>query len=144
MPSMEEISITGKLAIPFSEITFRTSRSAGPGGQNVNKVESRVELLFDVGHSSTLSVDERSRIFTKLKNKIDSIGILHLTSQFSRSQWENKEIVVREFARLLRLALRQEKKRIVTKPSKISREKRLKKKKMHSERKKLRQSPPID
>ena len=133
-----ELHITGTLTVPLSEINFRTSRSGGPGGQNVNKVESRVELLFDVERSTVFSDEQRERIFTKLKNKIDSEGILHITSQASRSQWENKEIALDEFARLLRSAIKPPKKRFFTKPSKTAKEKRLKKKKIHSEKKRLR------
>ncbi len=141
---MEEIVITGSLAVPSSEINFRTSRSGGPGGQNVNKVESRVELLFDVEHSATLTEDQRRKILAKLKNKIDSNGVLHVTSQTSRSQWENKETAVQEFVRLLKLSLKTAKKRVPTRPSKTAKEKRLKKKKIHSETKRLRQRSVFD
>jgi len=132
------IAITGTLQIPRSEVSFRTSRSGGPGGQNVNKVESRVELEFDVEHSSSLSFEQRTKILGKLKTRIDSDGILHLVSGVSRSQWENKQIVLVEFARLLAAALKPVKKRIPTRPSRGTKEKRLKKKKILSEKKKLR------
>lgn len=108
---MEDIRITDTLVIPSSKISFRTSRSAGPGGQNVNKVESRVELLFDPERSAIFSSEQLSKIFEKLKKKIDSKGILHITSQSSRSQWENKEIALQEFVRLLRSSLKPEKKK---------------------------------
>ncbi|MFZ1081736.1 MAG: alternative ribosome rescue aminoacyl-tRNA hydrolase ArfB [Candidatus Kryptoniota bacterium] len=130
--------------IPSSKISFRTSRSAGPGGQNVNKVESRVELLFDPERSAIFSSEQLSKIFEKLKKKIDSKGILHITSQSSRSQWENKEIALQEFVRLLRSSLKPEKKRIPTKPSKVTKEKRLKKKKVHSEKKQMRKSISLE
>ena len=135
---MNGIAITGTLQIPRSEVSFRTSRSGGPGGQNVNKVESRVELEFDVEHSSSLSFEQRTKILGKLKTRIDSDGILHLVSGVSRSQWENKQIVLVEFARLLAAALKPVKKRIPTRPSRGTKEKRLKKKKILSEKKKLR------
>ncbi len=135
---MKDIHITGTLAVPLSKISFRTSRSAGPGGQNVNKVESRVELLFDVERSAIFSHEQLAGIFLKLKNKIDSKGILHITSQSSRSQWENKEIALEEFVRLLKSSLKPAKKRISTKLSKVAKEKRLKKKKIHSEKKRMR------
>ncbi len=138
------IQITEALAIPSWEINFRTSRSGGPGGQNVNKVESRVELIFDVRNSSSLSEGQRQKISVRLKNKIDLDGVLHLTSQSSRSQWENKEIVLSEFARLLRAAVKPAKKRIPTHPTKAAKEKRLKKKKIVSEKKRLRRSRGLD
>jgi len=132
------IKITSQLVIPFSEINFRTSRSGGPGGQNVNKVESRVELIFDVGNSQSISEFQREKILSSLKNKIDSNRILHLTSQKSRSQWGNKEIVLSEFVRLLKHAVKPAKKRIATRPSKSVVEKRIKEKKIISEKKKTR------
>jgi ribosome-associated protein len=137
MKSDNVIIMTG-VVIPASELEFRTSRSGGPGGQNVNKVESKVELLFDVSKSPSLSAEQRARLFARLGNRIDSDGILHLSSQVSRSQWENKETVVSEFAGLLKAALKPVKKRVKTRPSRNSREKRLKKKKIHSEKKKSR------
>jgi ribosome-associated protein len=133
-----EIFVVHGLVVRDSEIDFRTSRSGGPGGQNVNKVESKVELLFDVSNSPSLTDGQRNRIFSRLRNRIDSDGVLHLSSQSSRSQWENKERVVAEFVRLLRAALKPAKKRVKTRPSKSSKEKRLKKKKILSEKKRLR------
>ena len=138
------IQISPQLSIPLSEISFRSSRSGGPGGQNVNKVESRVELIFDISKSPSLSETERQKIFDALKNKIDGDGVLHLTSQKSRSQWENKEIVTEEFSQLLRSALMPRKKRIRTQPSKSTREKRLKKKRIISEKKKRRSGSSLE
>jgi ribosome-associated protein len=138
------IRVTPQLVIPHSEISFRSSRSGGPGGQNVNKVESRVELIFDVNNSPSLTNQQRSKISLALKNKMDSNGILHLTSQRSRSQWENKEIVITEFSRLLKIAVKPGKKRIHTHPSKADREKWLKEKKVISEKKRTRRSFELD
>ncbi len=133
-----DLAILKGTFIPFSELHFRTSRSGGPGGQNVNKVESKVELLFDVVGSPSLTEGQRARVLNRLKNRIDSEGTLHLSSQASRSQWENREIVVAEFARLIAAALKPAKKRVKTRPSKASKEKRLEAKKKHSEKKKMR------
>lgn len=134
----DDLTIMPGVVIPFSELDFRTSRSGGPGGQNVNKVESKVELLFDVSNTIFLSERQRGRISSRLKSRLDSRGVLHFSSQSSRSQWENREIVVAEFVRTVREALKPAKKRIKTRPSKASKEKRLKSKKIHSEKKKLR------
>jgi len=132
------LRISPNLAIPLSEVEFRSSRSSGPGGQNVNKVESRVELVFDVAASISLTDEQRARILKSLKNKIDSDGRLHLTSQKSRSQWQNKETIVAEFSRLLNASMKPAKARIRTRPSKAIREKRLKEKRKISEKKKTR------
>ncbi len=140
MMKTNEIRIGKGIPVPVSEIVFRTSRSGGPGGQNVNKVESKVELLFDVRNSPSLSDDQKSRILSRLKNRIDTSGILHLTSQASRSQWENRQNILSEFARLLSSALRPPKKRIATRPTKAAREERLKKKRIASEKKKMRRT----
>ncbi len=139
-----DICINDSIYIPSTELSFRTSRSGGPGGQNVNKVESKVELLFDVRNSVSLPDKERHIIFDRLGNKIDSDGILHISSQISRSQLENREIVVSQFIRVLRIALKPVKKRVPTRPTKTSREKRLKKKKITGERKKMRSARIID
>ena len=138
MMDLNFIQITSRLAIPISEISFRSSRSGGPGGQNVNKVESRVELIYDVKNSPSLTEEQQEKIANSLKNKIDARGILHLTSQRSRSQWENKEIVLKEFSKLLRIAVKTAKKRIRTHPSNAAKEKRLKEKKIISHKKRVR------
>ncbi|HUI31598.1 MAG TPA: alternative ribosome rescue aminoacyl-tRNA hydrolase ArfB [Candidatus Acidoferrales bacterium] len=134
------IKVSSQLVIPFSEISFRSSRSGGPGGQNVNKVESRVELIFNVNDSQSLSDEQRSKILVSLKNKIDLKGILHLTSQKSRSQWENKETIIAEFVRVIRAAINPVKKRIRTRPSNAVKEKRLREKRMISEKKRIRKT----
>ncbi len=139
-----DIRINDSIYIPSTELSLRTSRSGGPGGQNVNKVESKVELLFDVRNSASLTDKERHIIFDRLGNKIDSDGILHISSQISRSQLENREIVVSQFIRVLRIALKPVKKRVPTRPTKTSREKRLKNKKITGERKKMRSARIID
>lgn len=134
----QDLAILPGITIPVSELEFRTSRSGGPGGQNVNKVESKVELLFDAANSPSLTGAQRSRLMERLKSRIDSSGVMHLSSQISRSQLANRELVVGEFVRLVRVALKPAKKRIKTRPSKASREERLKWKRIRSEKKKYR------
>src|SRR3990172_7598990 len=112
----------------MSEIQFRTSRSGGPGGQNVNKLETRVELLFDITHSPSLSEGQRERLFSSLKSNVDAHGVLSVVSQKSRSQWKNKQDAIEKFVRLIQLALRIQKKRVKTSPTLVSKEKRIQEK----------------
>lgn len=130
--------ILPSVAIPFAELHFRTSRSSGPGGQNVNKLETRVELMFDVARSLSLSDDQKKAILSALASRIDTGGILHISSQKSRSQWENKQVVIEKFAVLLRSALRVRKKRVKTAPTRGSKERRVQAKKKHGQKKQMR------
>jgi ribosome-associated protein len=133
-----QILISHSLKIPIAELIFRTSRSSGPGGQNVNKLETRVELLFDITHSPNIPEFLRQRIISKLQPDISSSGVLRIVVQDSRSQWKNKQIAVKKLIGLLKSAIVIPKKRIATKPAKSAKENRLRSKKITSERKKLR------
>lgn len=132
------LHITSTVAIPLSELHFRTSRSSGPGGQNVNKLETRVELLFDVLHSPSLTGDQQSIVMSNLKSKVGADGMLRIVSQGSRSQWKNKQEAIEKFVGVLRRALRAKKKRIKTTPTLASQEKRVREKKRISEKKIMR------
>lgn len=107
-PDMDDrlLLITPALAIPRAELQFRTSRSGGPGGQHVNKVETRVELLFDVAASPSLSDAQQQRLLEDLRTWLDSDGVLHLVSDSYRSQYRNREDVIARFVLLLQHALR--------------------------------------
>jgi ribosome-associated protein len=124
-----------------SEIHFTTSRSSGPGGQNVNKVNSKVTLKFDVANSAILSQDEKDILTHKLHSRMTVDGVLLLTSQDKRSQLDNKESVIAKFNILLKKAFEKKKARKSTKPSKSAVQKRIKSKKVQSEKKKWRQKP---
>ena len=132
------LEITAAVRVPVSELHFRTSRSSGPGGQNVNKLETRVELLFDVVHSPSFSDEQQGRLLLNLASRIDGEGVLHISSQRSRSQWENKQVTIEKLVILLRDALKVRKKRIKTAPTRGSNETRVQRKKKHSLKKKLR------
>lgn len=119
----------------ISELQFQTARSSGPGGQNVNKVETKVQLKFDVNSSLILSEEEKLTLLQKASNKIDQEGFLRLSSQEKRSQIQNKELVIRKFYDLLRTAFHKKKIRKATKPSKGAIEDRLKSKKAQAEKK---------
>ena len=119
-----------------SEIFFHFSRSSGSGGQNVNKVSTKVELNFDVVNSKLLTNEQRQKISEKLFNRINKEGILKITVQETRSQFENKEIALKKFRELIAFAFHRPKKRIRTKASKGSKEKRLSGKKFRSDIKK--------
>jgi ribosome-associated protein len=127
----------------LSELSFRASRSSGAGGQHVNKVSSRVELRFDVADSSWLTDAQKIRIQEKLASRITGQGELIVVSEKSRSQHQNKEDCIERFLELLNQALKPEKKRIPTRPSKASRFKRLEKKKQHSLKKDKRRKPDL-
>lgn len=118
-----------------SEISFKSSRSGGKGGQNVNKVETKIELNFDVLNSNLLKDEERDNIFVKLKNRIDKTGILRIISQSERSQYLNKTKAVSKFYELIEKALEKEKVRKKVILSKADKEKRLTEKKKLSVKK---------
>ncbi|RPH34352.1 MAG: aminoacyl-tRNA hydrolase [Bacteroidales bacterium] len=124
----------------YSEFTFSASRSGGPGGQNVNKVSSKIELRFNVSESILLSIEEKEIIHVKLANKINNEGELVLVCQTERSQLANKEKVIEKFYSLISKALTTQKKRKPTKVPFKAKAKRLEEKRQKSEKKTLRKT----
>lgn len=135
---MEDLEITPTITVPAREIKFRFARSGGPGGQNVNKVESRAELLFDIASSTAFSDAQKHRIHAALQKRMDAEGVLHIIVQDSRSQWQNREFAMMRLAELLQRALVPRKKRVATRPSRGSKEERFREKKKRGETKRSR------
>ena len=123
------------------ELTFSASRSGGPGGQNVNKVNTKVTLKFDVLHSEILNEEEKDLIAEKLASQLTKEGVLVLTAQDKRSQLENKEAVVLKLEKMLVKAFTKRKVRKASKPSMTAIQKRITKKKQQGEKKRWRQKP---
>ena len=117
------------------ELSYKTSRSSGSGGQNVNKVETSVTVLWKVEDSAVFTESEKERILLKLKNKINAEGILQTTVSESRTQLQNKKNAIEKIQELVNKSLIIPKKRIATKPSRAKVEKRLESKKKLSEKK---------
>lgn len=128
----------------LNEIRIRTSRSSGPGGQHVNKTESRVELYWNLEESRLFTSEQKIRLRKRLKTRLTAEGVLIMTSQATPSQVRNREIVTQRFLELVKKMLKPPKKRIATKPSRGAVEKRLKQKKATGEKKRRRGGTGMD
>lgn len=135
MTDGERLEVEGGPGIPIAELTFRATRSGGPGGQHVNTSSTRVELTWNVRSSPSLDEKQRDRILDRLSNRIDAEGVLRLTSGATRSQLRNRQAVTERLAVLLADALREQPPRRKTRPSKSAREERLRQKRRRSETK---------
>lgn len=135
MNGSESIRVTRTVTVPLAEIALRTSRSSGPGGQHAQKSETRVEAIFDVEASTSLSPAQKKRVVAKAGS------VLRAVAQDERSQLRNKELAVERLTEALREALRVPRKRRPTKPTAASKERRLEEKKRRGETKRLRQPP---
>jgi ribosome-associated protein len=135
LPTREEI---------LQSVTFKTSRSGGKGGQNVNKVSSKVELIFDLETALYFDEDEKTLLRSRLENRLDTEGLLHVVSQEDRSQLLNKERTIVKLIELLKRSLQVQKKRKATKIPKGVIQKRLKNKSVNANRKESRKKPTVD
>lgn len=140
----EELVINGQITIPLAELRFSYARSSGPGGQHVNKVNTKATLLFDVASSPSLSDAARRRILTRLTTRISKKGILRVASLKFRSQAANRQAAIERFAELMAEALQERKKRRTTRPSRASKEKRIARKKHRAMIKKRRRNTGLD
>jgi ribosome-associated protein len=138
------IAVNDSLWIPRGELTFRATRSGGPGGQHVNTSSTRIELLWNVAGSPSLSDEQRALILEKLANRINSEGVLQIAASEHRSQLQNKEAAVARLAELVGQALLVQRPRRKTRPSRASREERLRAKQHRSGVKRLRRPPHDD
>lgn len=139
MPSLPStVTVEPGIEIPISELEFTASRSSGPGGQHVNKVETRVVLAFDLLGSPSLSAEQKTRIRERLASRVTKAGLLRVTAQRHRSQAANRKLAVERFASLLREALAEDPPRRPSKvPRRVSR-RRLAEKRRRGDLKKLR------
>lgn len=126
------VVINERISIPDDELEFSASRSGGPGGQNVNKVSTKVILEFNVLSSASLSFEDKERILERLGNRISKEGVLRVASQGTRSQHSNRELVMERFIELIRAALKQLPIRKKTRMSRAAKQRRLEEKKQHS------------
>ena len=138
-----DLKITNSLTIPSKEIKWRFSRSSGPGGQNVNKIESRVEIIFNLEDSKVLNDYQKEILKRNLKNKLVN-NSLRLSVQEHRNQLLNRQLALMKFSLLIKNALNKPfKLRKSTQPTKASQKKRVEVKKKHGELKKSRQKEKI-
>ena len=126
------------------EVEFRTSRSSGPGGQHVNKTESRVELLWSPQESNCLTEEQKMLLASRLRSRITDEGVLILASEKYRSQHRNKADVTERFLDLVTSSLVPVKKRKLSRPTRTSVEKRIRNKKLRGEIKKSRGDKPVE
>jgi ribosome-associated protein len=142
---MDGVRVTRSCLIPSGEIELSFSRSSGPGGQNVNRRETRVELVFDVTNSDALGPRQRARVMERLSNKLDSRGRLRLVASQARTQARNRELVIERFRDVLADALRPPPpQRRKTAPSKSAKKRRLESKRRRANLKRERAWKPED
>jgi ribosome-associated protein len=136
--------INDQLTIDDDELGFEFARSSGPGGQNVNKVETKVRLLFDLRGSRSLTSEQRALIAQRLATRITKAGILHVSSQRHRSREANRRATIERFIELLADALEEDEPRVKSRVPKAQRKKRLESKRKRSQKKAMRSKPDED
>lgn len=124
--------VNGKVRIPAAELVVRASRAGGPGGQHVNTSSTRVEVAWDMRHSTALSDEQRERLGTRLASRLDTRGVIRVVAADTRSQAQNRALALARLARLVRDGLVVPKVRRATKPSRAAKQTRLDEKKRRS------------
>lgn len=132
---------SSEIVLPPAAVRFRTSRSSGPGGQNVNKLDTRVEVIVDLDAMPALTESERGVIRQRLRSRLDRDGHLCVVSQRSRSQWQNRQTALERAAELIHDALTPRTPRVPTRPTSTSRHKRVESKRRRSGIKSNRRRP---
>jgi ribosome-associated protein len=128
--------------IPEDELVIRATRAGGPGGQHVNKTSTRVEVVWDVRESPALSDEQRGVLLDRLAARLDRRGRVRVVEAGSRSQTRNRDVAVARLRKLVSDALRPRKRRVPTRPTSASRERRLTEKRKRGEKKRERRPPP--
>lgn len=144
MADDDAIRIGATLAIPRSELTFKATRSGGPGGQHVNTSSTRIELVWDVASSPSLNDDQRAHLLARLESRLDSQGRLRLVAQEERSQLRNREAAIARFIDIVTHGLMVPRKRRRTRPPAASKRARLESKRKRGALKRERQPPTED
>lgn len=135
----DDLSITSRIVIPARELVWSASRSSGPGGQNVNKVNTKVDLRFDLSRTTALPPDVIERLQQQLANRLDAEGRVVVVSAQGRSQAANLAMARERLAELIRAGLLPEKRRRKTRPSRATKARRVQNKRQHAEKKATRQ-----
>jgi ribosome-associated protein len=132
------VRVNRRLEIPLDEIEYTFSTSSGPGGQHANKASTRVDLAWNIDDSRILGDEDRERLRSRLRNRIDSSGALRLSSDRHRSQWRNRADVTARLADLVSEALKPPKQRVATAPTRAAKERRLESKRQRGQTKRNR------
>ena len=140
----DALVVTPSLTIPRAELLFRASRAGGAGGQHVNTSSTRIELLWDLTRSASVTDEQRERLLSKLAARLDAEGFVRVVASARRSQQQNREEAEQRLAQLVRQALVVPKTRRKTKPGRAAKEKRLSEKRRHAERKQNRRQRDFD
>jgi ribosome-associated protein len=139
---MANVRLPFGVSVPETELEVRSARSSGPGGQGVNTTDSKVELRWDVTRSKALDEAQRARLLERLSPRLTTDGVLILTGQEHRSQHRNREAVLARFRSIVGEALAPPRQRRRTRPTRASKERRLRAKRERAETKRLRKPPP--